>query len=353
MGNGIFAEVNAALVHDFLHLKRHQHRQALRGEGSERVDFPRPDGQHRVQSIRLLILQRCHLAHVLSRRRQHRFRILIQLLLGVCGNHHCDHRKHHALVTGGQVVQKLFGLLALKLHVVGNHSGEIVVLILPSLPAGNVRFHAQQEAFHLADGLVGGNGNHIDGQHEVAVQFGQFREHAILDIAGVVLEEKHSGIFLAQLDMIRSTLYAVRADVVTEIMPQTRLPVHIKRECRLITGAIKVVENAQPLNGVQGHTLGTQIGEMSGQIRSDSRKICPCFLDVLLSHGDGNILFLRDAVCSGRLVQEHIVILLAVLIQPVLLHGHQDGFLKIRPVQPVIVDSDLRGSSAVQAVQKL
>ena len=153
--------------------------------------------------------------------------------------------------------------------------------------------------------------------------------------------------------MIRSTLYAVRADVVTEIMPQTRLPVHIKRECRLITGAIKVVENAQPLNGVQGHTLGTQIGEMSGQIRSDSRKICPRFLNVLLGHGDGNILFLRDSVCSGRFVQEHIVILFAVFIQPVLLHGHQDGFLKIRPVHSVVIDSDLRGSSAVQTVQKL
>ena len=153
--------------------------------------------------------------------------------------------------------------------------------------------------------------------------------------------------------MIHSTLYAVRADVVTEIMPQTRLPVHIKRECRLITGAIKVVENAQPLNGVQGHTLRAQICEMGGQIRSDSRKICPCFLDVFLRHSDGNILFLRNAVCSCCLVQEHIVIFLTVLIQPVLHHGHQDGFLKIRPVQPVIVDGDLRDSSAVQAVQKL
>ena len=96
-----------------------------------------------------------------------------------------------------------------------------------------------------------------------------------------------------------------------------------------------------------------QIGKMGGQIRSDSRKICPRFLNVLLGHGDGNILFLRDSVCSGRFVQEHIVILFAVFIQPVLLHGHQDGFLKIRPVQSVVIDCDLRGSSAVQAVQKL
>ena len=75
VGNGIFTEVNSALIHDLLHLKGHQYRQALRGEGSERVDFSRPDGEHRIQAIRLLIFQRCHLAHVLSRRRQHRFRI--------------------------------------------------------------------------------------------------------------------------------------------------------------------------------------------------------------------------------------------------------------------------------------
>ena len=106
---------------------------------------------------------------MLSRCRQHRFRIQVQLLLGVCGNHHCDHRKHHALVAGGQVIQKLFGFLALKLHVVGNHSGEVVVLILPSLPAGDIRFHAQQEALHLTDGFIGRDGDHINGQHEIAV----------------------------------------------------------------------------------------------------------------------------------------------------------------------------------------
>ena len=31
VGNGIFTEVNAALIHDLLHLERHQHRKALRG----------------------------------------------------------------------------------------------------------------------------------------------------------------------------------------------------------------------------------------------------------------------------------------------------------------------------------
>ena len=75
VGNGVFTEVNAALIHDLLHLERYQHRKALRGESSEGIDFSRTDGEHRIQPIRLLILQRRHLAHVLSRCRQHRFRI--------------------------------------------------------------------------------------------------------------------------------------------------------------------------------------------------------------------------------------------------------------------------------------
>ena len=100
------------------------------------------------------------------------------------------------------------------------HLPTVHFLILPSLPAGDARFHAQQEELHLADGLIGGNVDHINGQHKIAVQLGQLREHAVLDIAGVVLEEKHSGIFLAQLDMIRSTK-----------APQRRQPVKKKTNC--------------------------------------------------------------------------------------------------------------------------
>ena len=92
---------------------------------------------------------------------------------------------------------------------------------------------------------------------------------------------------------------------------------------------------------------------MGRQIRTDSGEIRSRFLNVFLTHGDGHILFLCDAVCSSCLIQEHIVVLHAVTVQSVTLHRHENGILKIRLVQPMVVDRDLRGCTAIQTIQKL
>ena len=42
-----------------------------------------------------------------------------------------------------------------------------------------------------------------------------------------------------------------------------------------------------------------------------------------------------------------------MVIQSVVFPRHENGILKISLIQPVVVDRDLRGSSAVQTVQKL
>ena len=63
VGDRVLAKVNAALVHDLLHLKGHEHGNALSGQGSEGIDLACADGQNRVQTVHLLILKNCHLAH--------------------------------------------------------------------------------------------------------------------------------------------------------------------------------------------------------------------------------------------------------------------------------------------------
>ncbi len=143
MGNGVLSKVNAALILDLLDLEGDEYRQAFRGEGAEGVDFPHPNGQGGVQAVKLLELEHRKLAHVLSRHREHRFGVAVKLLLGVGGDRQGNHRKHHALVTGGEIVQELLALFALKLHVIGHHGGKVVIGILASLPVGDVRFHAQ------------------------------------------------------------------------------------------------------------------------------------------------------------------------------------------------------------------
>ena len=66
MADCVFSKVDAALVLNLLHLKGHEHRKALRSQGTERIDLPRADGQHRVQTVKLLEFQHRHLTHFLA-----------------------------------------------------------------------------------------------------------------------------------------------------------------------------------------------------------------------------------------------------------------------------------------------
>ena len=153
--------------------------------------------------------------------------------------------------------------------------------------------------------------------------------------------------------MVCAPLHAVRANIIAEVMTHPCLLIDVHLKGSLIAGAIEVVKDTQSLYRIECNALGTEPREMGCQIRTDSGKICSRFLNVLLAHGDGHILFLRDAVSSGGLIQEHIVVLHAVTVQPVTLHRHENGVLKIRLVQSVVVDRDLRGCAAIQTVQKL
>ena len=57
VGNSVLPEVNAAPVHDLLHLKGHEHGKAFGGQGAESVDLPGADGQDGVQAVKLLVFQ--------------------------------------------------------------------------------------------------------------------------------------------------------------------------------------------------------------------------------------------------------------------------------------------------------
>ena len=191
MGDGVLAEVDAALVHDLLHLEGDEHSKALRRQRPEGVNAPRSDGQHRIKPVILLVLQHGKLTHVLAGNSQHGLGVALELLLRFCGENHGEDAKHHALVAGGEIVQKLLGLPALEFHVVGDHGGKVIVGVLTALPVGDVRLHTQQTGFHLADCLVGRDGDDVDGEHHVPAQIRQLRHQTVLDIGSVVLEIQH------------------------------------------------------------------------------------------------------------------------------------------------------------------
>ena len=59
---------------------------------------------------------------------------------------------------------------------------------------------------------------------------------------------------------------------------------------------------------------------MRNQVCAHTGKIIPRFLNILFADGNRHILVLYDRVRSRRFVEQHLIVLLAVLIQSVLRH---------------------------------
>ena len=121
---------------------------------------------------------------------------------------------------------------------------------MPPLPVGNVGLYAQQTALHLAHGFVRGNRNHVDTHHHVPVQVGQFGNHAVLDIGGIVLQEDDAAELFAEPDIVGVLLDCVRADIILEVMAKPCFVGGIKYEGAFLSGAIEVMEHTQPFHGV-------------------------------------------------------------------------------------------------------
>ena len=351
MGNGVLPEVDAAPVHDLLHLKGHEYGKRFRGQRAESVDLPGADGQDGIQAVKLLVFQHRQLAP--PGQGAHLFRVAVKLLFAVGGDDKGEDGLHHPLVAGGEVGQKLLALLALQLHVVGDDGGEVVVLILAALPVCDIGFYPQQTVLHLPHGLVGGHGEDVNGQHHIAVQVGQVRHDLVLDIVGVVLQEQHPAIAVAQFQVVAVLLDPVRADIVLEVVALPGHIRHIEVKTALVPGPVEVVEDTQPVSGVQFHALGAEGGKAGGQVGPDPGEVGAGVLNVPLVDGHGDKFLLDDAVGPGRLVNEHLVVLLAVLVQAVPPHSHKDRLLKVRLALAAVANGQLGGGGAVQAVQQL
>ena len=350
VGNGIFSKVDAAHFLYLLHLKGHEHRKAFRGKGTQGIDLSYADRQHRVECVKLLILHRGKLAQVLSCCRQQDLCVGVKLFLGIRNMNHSNDSEHHTLVTAGKVIEKFLGFSALQFHIVGNHSGEIIVGVLPALPVGNVGFNTQHTIFHFTHRFIRGYRDDVNGKHHIPVQISQLRYHVILNIGSIIFQENDTGEFIAQLDIICVFFHAVRADIVTEIVTFTHHVTGIKMERGFFSAAVEVMQDTQLFRSVQRHTLGAEGGKVGGKVCAHTGKVRPCFLQILFVDGNGDIFFLHDAVCAGGFIKEHLVILTAVFIQFIPGHGQEDGFLKVLAVHTAVVNGDLGGGSAIQTV---
>ena len=88
-----------------------------------------------------------------------------------------------------------------------------------------------------------------------------------------------------------------------------------------------------------------QVSANAGEIRSRLIHIFSCYRN-------RQVLLLHDTVCARSLVQQHLVIFLAILIQSVLLHLHQNGLLKTGAILTMVINRQFGSRAAVQTVQQ-
>ncbi|CAN4026809.1 Cell division protein ZapA, partial [Dysosmobacter welbionis] len=114
----------------------------------------------------------------------------------------------------------------------------------------------------------------------------------------------------------------------------------------------EVVQDTQALGGVQLHALGAKGRKVGNEVGSHTRKIGAGLLNILLHHGDGDILFLHNAVGSGGFIQQHLVIFPPVLIPEIPLHGHEDGRFKVGLIHTAVIDGDFRHRTGIQGIEQ-
>ena len=124
-------------------------------------------------------------------------------------------------------------------------------------------------------------------------------------------------------------------------------------KCVLLPRAVEIVEDAKAFGGIQLLALGAKGRKVGSQVCPHSGEISAGLLYILLGYGEGQVLFLHNAVGSRGLVQEHLVVLPAVFIPEIPPQGHEDRILKMGFVQPPVVDGQLARRPAVQGIEQL
>ena len=193
-----------------LNSERHKNCKAFCCKSSHHLYLSHTDRKSSIKTVHLLPLKDRELAKLLSCRSHDGFRVIIKLLLGICHVNQSEDSKHHPLVSCGQILQELLCLLSLKLQVIGEHGGEIVVGILTALPVGGIRLNTKHKVFNLPYSLICRNRHYIYAEHQIARDVGKLSNYVVLDIVGVIFKEHDSSVLLAQHEIVIKHFDAVR-----------------------------------------------------------------------------------------------------------------------------------------------
>ena len=230
MRYGIDAVVDTARVLNLLRFERHEDSGTLRGQGAGSVNALEAEGQYRVQGVLLLIAQNIELTAPRPPNGLQSLGVLVKLFKVICQVRQRHQSQHHTLVAAHEVVHEFLRFAPHLLQVIGDIGGKIVALILPLLPAGNIRLHGHNALADVAHRLVHGHGNNVNREHHVSGIVHQLRNHRVGDKTGILPQKQGAPHMIAQLIVIFLKGDTVRGDAVPEVVAPSHGVLQIEPE---------------------------------------------------------------------------------------------------------------------------
>ena len=204
----------------------------------------------------------------------------------------------------------------------------------------------------FAHGFVRRHRDHVDGEHHAPVEVGQLQNHAVLDVAGVVLEEQDATVLIAHFEILPMKFQTVRADRILEVVSTPHGRLQVERQCGFVRTE-KAAQHIQPLGSVQ--LVGGRIEprELGRDLTCHAGEERARFVHIFLVNGnrDEPILF-HAGGAAGDFAFQHPVELVHESVERISALREQNGIFKRLPVDLLVADREFRGRAAVQRVQQ-
>ena len=205
----------------------------------------------------------------------------------------------------------------------------------------------------FAHGFVGRHRDHVDGEHHAPVEIGQLQNHAVFDVAGIVLEEQHTTVLIAHLEVVPMKFQTVRADRVLEVVSTPHGRLQVERQCRFFWSK-EAAQHIQPLGSVQLVGGRVEPRELGGNLARHTGKECACFVYILFVNGNREKpLLFHAGGAAGDFAFQHPIELVHESVERISALREQNGIFKRLPVNLLVADRELRSRAAVQRVQQL
>ena len=300
-------------------------------------------GQDCIQTVLLLVVGNGEVAQVLPAYGDDGLTVGVQLFQAVGYMYQSYHGEYHALVTHGEVVHELPGVLPPLLHASWHLGAEVVLAVLPLLPAGYVRLHAQDYAVHLSHRLVGGYRYNIYGQHHAPCKLRQGGYKVIGQESRVFPQKQHPAELVSHLKITLFKVEAVGTYELPQVFARSHGPGVVIAEILLPSRPEKIMEHSQPLVVSYGQQAGVQPGEALGQVSLHPPEIAAALLYLPLGYGHGDKSLLHQIVAFAALSQDYAVCFLPVVVHPVPGIAQQHTPLEFHRIQPVVDHGYLGG----------